>query len=88
MPATPAAYSKGRGWGMVSDHGQGGPTADGGFDPWKVYETLAAILSQRAGVEVRLTGLTKDGQPLERGESSACGPLHISTHAPREGNDP
>lgn len=41
---------------------------DGGFDPWKVYETLAAILNRREGVAVRLTGLTKDGEPAERGE--------------------
>ncbi len=53
---------------MVSERGQGGPPADGGFDPWKVYETLAAILSRRAGVEVRLVGLAKDGRPVERGK--------------------
>lgn len=67
---------------MVSEHGQGGLPADGGFDPWKVYETLAAILSQRAGVEVRLTGLTKDGRPVIPIHDS-----HISIHAPREGSD-
>lgn len=43
--------------------GQGGgaPAEDGGdgsFDPRKVYETLAAILNRRPGVEVRLVGVT------------------------------
>lgn len=39
------------------------PAADGGFDPWKVYETLAAILNRREGVEVRLTGLFQSTPP-------------------------
>lgn len=49
------------------------PAGDGGFDPWKVYETLAAILNRREGVEVRLTGLAKDGEPVERGENGSGG---------------